>query len=110
MIEPQDRIYLPAVIWGLKSSLRGQAMSAVLSLALADGEAEDYFGVGQSFTIWSDVLVGDSIRGEGLVGQGAVSALESSSPAGRQCRSHARAAAAVGRGPRRGNASTPAPA
>jgi hypothetical protein len=84
VIQPGERIYLPAVIWGLKSSQRGQAMSAVLSLALADGEADDYFGAGQSFTIWSDVLVGDSIHGEGLVGHGAVCTRESPSPAGRE--------------------------
>ena len=109
VIQPRDRIYLPAVIWGLKSSLRGQEMSAVVSLTLVDGEAEDYFSVGQSFTIWSDVLVGDSIRGEGLVGQGAISTRESPSPTGRKHRPHAKAAA-VDRQHRRSEASTSAPA
>jgi hypothetical protein len=81
VIQPTDRIYLPAAIWGLKSALSGQAVPAVLSLALADEEAGHYFSAGQSFTIWSDVLIGDCIRGEGLVGRGAISQPEPDSKA-----------------------------
>lgn len=78
VIQPREGVYLPAVIWGVKPALPGEeAVPAVLSVALADGEAGDYLSAGQSFSIWSDVLVGDFVRGAGLAGQGAIVRQES---------------------------------
>ena len=50
---------------------------AVVTIALADGEAEAFFTPGQRFTIWADGLVDHTIRAEGLVGYGIIRAPES---------------------------------
>ena len=50
---------------------------AVVTIALADGEAEAYFSPGQGFTIWADGVAGHTIRAEGLIGYGVISGPES---------------------------------
>ena len=74
------RVYLPAVI----SSDRGLPLQpgrrVVVTIALADGEAEALFGAGQRFTIWADGVVDRTIRPEGLVGYGVICARESPPP------------------------------
>ena len=71
------RVYLPAVI----SSDRGLPLQpgrrVVVTIALADGEAEALFAAGQRFTIWADGVVDGTIRPEGLVGYGVICARES---------------------------------
>ena len=71
------RVYLPAVI----SSDRGLPLQpgrrVVVTIALADGEAEALFAAGQRFTIWADGVVDRTIRPEGLVGYGVICARES---------------------------------
>ena len=47
-------------------------MHAVVSIPLLPGEAEAFFGPGRRFAIWADAIVGDTTRGEGLVGNGVV--------------------------------------
>jgi hypothetical protein len=44
----------------------------VVTIALADGEAEALFAPGQRFTIWADAVVDRTIRPEGLVGYGVI--------------------------------------
>jgi hypothetical protein len=72
--------YFPAVIsWDEALS---PARHAMMTIALADGEAEAFFGPGQCFTIWADGSVGRTIRAEGLVGYGVISCQTSPLPAG----------------------------
>ena len=49
----------------------------MVTIALADGEAEAHFAAGQRFTIWADGVVDRTIRPEGLVGYGVICARES---------------------------------
>jgi hypothetical protein len=51
---------------------------AVVTIALADGEAEAFFAPGQRFRIWADGVVDHTIRAEGLVGYGIIRDPESS--------------------------------
>ena len=51
--------------------------NAVVTIVLADGEAEAYFAAGQDFTIWADGVVGHAIRAEGLAGCGVIFGPES---------------------------------
>jgi hypothetical protein len=46
---------------------------AVVSVALAEGEAEAFFAPGQRFTIWADAVIGQTIRAGGLAGSGVIS-------------------------------------
>jgi hypothetical protein len=45
---------------------------AVLTVALADSEAEAFFCPGQCFTIWADGLVGSTVQAIGRVGYGVI--------------------------------------
>ncbi len=54
---------------------------AVMTIALADGEAEAFFAPGQCFTIWADGTVGHTIRADGLAGYGVISRQMSPPPA-----------------------------
>ena len=49
----------------------------MVTIALADGEAEALFAAGQRFTIWADGVIDRTIRPEGLVGYGVICARES---------------------------------
>jgi hypothetical protein len=46
---------------------------AVVSVALADGEAVAFFAPGQHFTIWADAVIGQTIRADGMIGYGVIS-------------------------------------
>jgi hypothetical protein len=59
----------PGVIPSLSAQADG---NAVVTVVLADGEAEAYFAAGQDFTIWADGMAGHTIRAEGLVGCGVI--------------------------------------
>jgi hypothetical protein len=50
---------------------------AVVTITLADGEAEAYFAPGQGFTIWADGVIDHTIRAEGLIGYGVIRGPES---------------------------------
>jgi len=79
VVQPARRKYLPAGLsLGRTSPLRS-AVPSVLSIPLADGEAEALFAPGQRFTIWADVMVGHTIRGEGLLGYGVIVATTANS-------------------------------
>jgi hypothetical protein len=73
LIQPFScREYLPAMFWldeGVPASAGGPA---VLTVALADGEAEAFFRPGQWFTIWADGLVGSTVQAMGRVGYGVI--------------------------------------
>jgi len=72
--------YFPAVTsW---DEVLSPARYAMMTIALADGEAEAFFAVGQGFTIWADGTVGRTIQAEGLVGYGVISCQTSSLPPG----------------------------
>jgi hypothetical protein len=74
--------YFPAVISRDEEPPLSPAGHAVMTIALADGEAEALFAPGQRFTIWADGIVGRTIRAEGLVGYGVISCQASPLPAG----------------------------
>jgi hypothetical protein len=73
--------YFPAVISRHEEPPLSPAGHAVMTIALADGEAEALFAPGQRFTIWADGIVGPTIRAEGLVGYGVISCQASPLPA-----------------------------
>ena len=71
------RVYLPAVISPDGGLPLQPGRRVVVTIALADGEAEAHFAAGQRFTIWADGVVDRTIRPEGLVGYGVICARES---------------------------------
>jgi hypothetical protein len=74
--------YFPAVISRDEQLPLSPVTHAMMTIALADGEAEAFFASGQCFTIWADGTVGRTIRAEGLVGYGVISGQKSPLPAG----------------------------
>jgi hypothetical protein len=74
--------YFPAVISPHGEPPLSPAGRAMMTIALADGEAEALFAPGQRFTIWADGIVGHTVRAEGLVGYGVISCQASPPPAG----------------------------
>ena len=44
----------------------------MLTVALADSEAEAFFCPGQHFTVWADGLVGSTVQAMGRVGYGVI--------------------------------------
>jgi hypothetical protein len=71
------RVYLPAVISPDAGLPLQPGRRVVVTIALADGEAEALFAPGQRFTIWADGVVDRTIRPEGLAGYGVICARES---------------------------------
>jgi hypothetical protein len=71
--------YFPAVISPDEEELPRflPGRHAVVTVALADGEAETFFAPGQRFAIWADAVVDDTVRAEGLVGRGFIQGPES---------------------------------
>jgi hypothetical protein len=71
--------YFPAMISRYEElQLPQPGGHAVVTIALADGEAEAFFAAGRRFTIWADGVVDHTIRAEGLVGYGVIREPESS--------------------------------
>jgi hypothetical protein len=66
-------MYLPAVISPDERPPSGRGVHAVLSIPLADGEANEFFAPGKGFTIWANALIGHTVCGDGLVGYGVIS-------------------------------------
>jgi hypothetical protein len=64
--------YFPAVIVWDEEPPRQPRGQAVVTIALADSEAEAFFSPGQQFTVWADVIVGRTLRAEGRVGDGVI--------------------------------------
>jgi hypothetical protein len=83
LIQPACRQgYFPALISRDQEPPLPHIEHAMMTIALADGEAEVLFNTGQRFTIWADGTVGRTVRAEGLVGYGIVSCQTSPLPAG----------------------------
>ena len=80
LVEPCRRTYFPAVIAPDDELSARPTIRAVVSIALADGEAEAFFAPGQRFTIWADAIIGPAIRARGRVGSGVISRLVSPPP------------------------------
>lgn len=73
LIEPSYHEYFPAVIYRDKELPPRPGMHVVVTIALTDGEAGAFFAPGQRFAIWSDAVVGHTVRADGLVGYGVIS-------------------------------------
>jgi hypothetical protein len=83
LVQPTHRHdCFPAVISWDEELSRSPAGRAMMTIALADGEAEALFAPGQRFTIWADGTVGHTIRPEGLVGYCVIACQQSPPPAG----------------------------
>ena len=63
--------HLPAAI-SCKELRAGPGVRAMVSVTLADGEAEAFFAPGQPFTIWADAVIGQTIRADRVVGHGVI--------------------------------------
>jgi hypothetical protein len=72
LVQPGQGKYFPAAISYREAPAR-PGVRAVVSVALADGEAEAFFAPGQRFTIWADAVIGQTIRVGGLAGSGVIS-------------------------------------
>lgn len=72
LVEPRRHHYFPAVISRLEEPPLLPAVQTVVTVTLADGEAEAFFAPGQRFTIWADGVVGRAIWVHGLVGRGVI--------------------------------------
>lgn len=81
IVQPTRRKYLPAVISRGRPSRPRHAVLCVLSIPLADGEAQAFFTPGQRFTIWADARVARTIRCQGLLGYGIIATATAQSPA-----------------------------
>jgi hypothetical protein len=64
--------YLPAMISPEEGVPVSPERHVMLTIALADGEEEAFFGPGQRFTVWADGLVGSTVRAVGQVGYGVI--------------------------------------
>ena len=72
LVQPGYREYFPARISWDKELPVQPGMRAVVSVAVADGEAEAFFTPGQRFTIWADALIGQTIRPDRMIGHGVI--------------------------------------
>ena len=72
LIQPSYHEYFPARISWDKELPVQPGMRAVVSVAVADGEAEAFFTPGQRFTIWADALIGQTIRPDRMIGHGVI--------------------------------------
>jgi hypothetical protein len=80
LIQPCHGTYFPAVI-SPDGDLTARAMTpAVVSTALATGEAGAFFAPGQRFTIWADAVAGHAILADRLLGYGVIACPLSSPP------------------------------
>ena len=74
VVQPGHGKYFPAVICLEDDELPLRpGVRAVLSAALADGEAKTLFAPGQRFTLWADAIIGHTIVADGLIGHGVIS-------------------------------------
>jgi hypothetical protein len=72
LVQPCRGMYFPAVI-SPDGELAPRAVTpAVVSAALATGEAEAFFAPGQLFTVWADAVVGHAVHADRLIGQGVI--------------------------------------
>lgn len=67
--------YFPAVISPAGEVTARAVLPAVVSTALATGEAEAFFAPGQCFTVWADAVIGHTIQADRLLGHGVVACL-----------------------------------
>jgi hypothetical protein len=80
LVQPGHHQYFPAVISRDQESLPHSQEHVLVTVALADGEAETLFAPGHCFAIWADGLIGPTVRPDGLVGRGVISRRVSPSP------------------------------
>jgi hypothetical protein len=80
LVQPGYDQYFPAVISQDKESLPHSQEHVLVTVALADGEAEMLFAPGHRFTIWADGLIGPTVRPDALIGRGVISRRVSPSP------------------------------
>ena len=80
IVQPFDGKCFPARISaGGPPPSPGRAVDIVVCIPLVSAEAEGYFAAGQPFTLWADAIVSDeTIRGEGLLGDGVITGREPS--------------------------------
>lgn len=72
LIRPGYYEYFPARIsWDKELPMR-PGVRAVVSVALANGEAEAFFAPGQRFSIWASAVIGQTITADGMVGHGVI--------------------------------------
>ncbi len=72
LIQPGHGGFFPAVVSPDQERATRATWPALVSSALASGEAEAFFTPGQCFTIWADVIVGETIQARGLIGHGII--------------------------------------
>jgi hypothetical protein len=79
VVQPRDGKYFPVRISiGATPPSPGRPVDVVVRVPLLAGEAEAFFAAGQPFTVWADAVVDDeTIRGEGLLGDGVIFSHES---------------------------------
>jgi hypothetical protein len=74
VVQPGHGKYFPAAICLEDDELPLRpGIRAVLSAALADGEAKTLFAPGQRFTIWADAIIGHTVVADDLIGHGVIS-------------------------------------
>jgi hypothetical protein len=73
LVQPGYHQYFPARISWAKELPGRPGVCAVVSVALADGEAVAFFAPGQRFTIWADAVIDQTIMADGMVGHGVIS-------------------------------------
>jgi hypothetical protein len=78
---------------------QGRGGDAVVTVALAGGEAETFFLPGQPFTIWADCRAGDALWPGGQAGHGVICGRVSLAPAGAGTEGHQGRTAGPGRWP-----------
>jgi hypothetical protein len=71
VVQPILGKHLPAAI-SCKELRVGPGVRAVVSVTLADGEAQAFFAPSQPFTIWADAVIGHTIRADRVVGHGVI--------------------------------------
>jgi hypothetical protein len=72
LVEPCHGTYFPAVISLDEHCAARAGIPAVLSSALATGEAGAFLAPGQRFTIWADAVVGHAVQADRLIGHGVI--------------------------------------
>jgi hypothetical protein len=81
IVQPASESYLPAVISLGRTYPPRPAVPSVVTIPLADGEAQAFFAPGQRFIIWADVMVDHTIWGRDLLGHGVITAMAAHSRA-----------------------------
>jgi hypothetical protein len=77
LAHPCDARWCPATIGARRSRSQGRQARTVVRVHLLAAEPDAFLATGQPFTLWADAIVADeTIRGEGLLGDGAITGHE----------------------------------